>query len=243
MKKRSLWSIGFLFLSFIFLSGCEIAQTGYTIDRAKWWNALFIGPLSDLIDFLASIFFNEYGIAILVLTIMIRLLVLPLTLKQYQSSKEMRKLRPDILEIQKKHKGDPRKMNEEMMNLYTKHGVSPLSGCFPMLIQMPIWISLYYAIMGNQSIWNHDFLWLALGKADPYYILPILATLTTFLQQETMKSQMPENMRMIMLIFPVMILIISINFPAGLVLYWVYSNIISVIQNIILYREKEPKKA
>jgi YidC/Oxa1 family membrane protein insertase len=238
VNRQTRWIIGFWTMVVLFLSGCEavLPTAVHTIDRTKWWNALFIGPLSDVIDFLAKALWNEYGLAILGLTIIIRLCILPLTIKQYQSSKQMQKIRPELLEIQKKHKGDTKKMNEALMNLYAKHGVSPVSGCLPMLIQMPILISLYYAILGNPSIWNHDFLWLALGKADPYYVLPILAACTTFLQQETMKSQMPQNMRNIMLIFPVLIFMMSINFPSALVLYWVYSNTISIIQNIFLYK-------
>lgn len=239
-NKRVLF-LGLGFIALMMLTGCS-ATLDYNIDRTQWWNYYGVGPLSDLIDFLASWMNNQYGWAILILTVMIRLVIFPLTLKQYQSTKQARIFRPELVEIQKKYKADPAKLREEMMKLYQKHGVNPMGGCLPMLVQMPILFALYHAILGNDHIRDHDFLWLQLGEADPFYILPIVAAVTTFLQQEMMKSQIPANMQTIMLIFPVMIFVVSLNFPSALVLYWVYSNLITIVQNYFLYRNDKDTK-
>lgn len=219
----------------VLLAGCG-TTTEMTINREGFWGGTFVGPLSDALDWLAAALFNEYGLAILVITIIVRLIILPLTLKQYKSSKQMQAIQPQLKELREKYSTDPQKQQEETMKLFQKHGVNPLSGCFPLLVQMPVLIALYQSILGNPHIRDHDFLWVQLGSPDTLYILPILAAVTTFLQQKMMQSTMPQNMQMLMFIFPILILVMSLSFPSALVLYWFYSNLFTIVQSYFIYK-------
>ena len=124
------------------------------------------------------------------------------------------------------------------MKLFQQHNINPLSGCFPLLVQMPVLIALYQAILGNTHIREHTFLWMQLGSPDPYYILAILAAITTYAQQKMMQTQMPNNMQALLFIFPILIFVMSLQFPSALVLYWVYSNVITMIQTYFLYKPR-----
>ena len=230
-----------LLLVVALLAGCaprtmETIQTEDLLEGG-FFQRYFVYPMSWALDTFANLLFGEYGLSILVVTIIVRLLVLPLNLKQYQSSKAMQKIQPELQALQKKYKNDQQKLQEETMKLFQKHNINPLSGCFPLLVQMPILIALYYAIMYNPDIRTHSFLWMDLGTRDPYYMLPILAALTTWLQQKIISLYSPPNpqMRMILLIFPVMIFTISMSLPAALPLYWVYGNIFSIVQTYFIY--------
>jgi len=121
------------------------------------------------------------------------------------------------------------------MKLFQKHGVNPLAGCFPLLVQMPVLFALYHAIMRNPEISEHSFLWMQLGEKDPYYVLPILAALTTYIQQKVVSTQTPAQMQALMIIFPVLIFVMAMNFASALPLYWVYSNIFTIVQSYFLY--------
>lgn len=225
-----------LLAPFVLLAGCSSA-TEMTINRDGFWGGTFVGPLSDALDWLAnSLFGEQYGLAILVITIIVRLIILPLTLKQYRSSKKMQALQPQLNELRQKYASDPKKQQEETMKLFQQHGVNPLSGCFPLLVQMPVLIALYQAILGNPHIRDHSFLWVQLGSPDPFYILPILAAVTTFLQQKMMQAQMPQNMQILLIIFPVLIFVMSLQFPSALVLYWFYSNLFTIVQSYFIYK-------
>lgn len=124
------------------------------------------------------------------------------------------------------------------MKLFQQHGVNPLSGCFPLLVQMPVLIALYQSILGNPNIREHNFLWMQLGAPDHLYILAILAAFTTFAQQKMMQAQMPQNMRLLMFIFPILIFVMSLSFPSALVLYWVYSNLFTIVQSYFIYKPR-----
>ncbi len=217
----------------LLLAGCSPANA--QLDRTKFWDKYFVGPLSDTLDWFADLMGGSYGLSILVVTIIIRLIILPLTLKQYKSSKRMQEVQPELKKLQAKYKDDPKKVQEETMKLFQKEGVNPLAGCFPILVQMPILIALYNAIMRNPEIGSHSFLWMQLGQKDPYYILPILAALTTYLQQKMMSSQMTPQMQSLMFIFPVLIFVMAMNFASALPLYWVYSNLFTVVQTYFIY--------
>lgn len=128
-----------------------------------------------------------------------------------------------------------------MMQLYQKNGVNPLAGCLPIFVQMPILFAFYHAIMRTAEISKHTFLWFDLGQADPYYILPIVAAITTFIQQKlAMAGTAGQNPQMAMMIWlmPIMILVFAINFPAALSLYWVVGNIFGIAQ---MYMIKGPE--
>lgn len=205
------------------------------------WDKYFVNPLSVSMDWFASFLFDSYGLSILVVTIIIRCLILPLTLKQYRSSKKMQALQPDLKKLKEKYKDDTKKQQEETMKLFQQHGVNPLAGCFPLLVQMPVLIALYHAIMRNEHITSHTFLWLELGAKDPYFILPLLAAATTYIQQKMMSATMPAQMKALMVIFPVLIFVMAMNFASALPLYWVFSNLFTIVQTYFIYGGSQNK--
>lgn len=226
----------YLPLSFLFLllAGCTPATTPIDPNNGVW-DKYFVGPLAEVLDWFATLLWGQYGLSILVVTVIIRLIILPLTLKQYRSSKRMQELQPEMKKIKEKYKDDAKKQQEETMKLFQSNGVNPLAGCLPLIVQMPILIALYNAIMRNHHINEHSFLWMQLGTKDPYYILPLCAALTTYLQQKMMKTQMNPQMQSLMFIFPVMIFVMAMNFASALPLYWIYSNIFTIVQSYFIY--------
>ncbi|SHE13783.1 inner membrane protein translocase component YidC [Chlamydia abortus] len=221
----------------LLLSACSPTQFSPIDPNNGIWDKYFVYPLSSVLNWFADMLWGQYGLSILIVTVIIRFLVLPLTLKQYRSSKQMQAIQPELMKIKEKYKDNPQKQQEETMKLFQKHNVNPLAGCLPLLVQMPILIALYNAIMRNGEIANHSFLWMELGKPDPFYVLPVLAALTTYLQQKVMSTQVSNSpMQALLFIFPVLIFVMAMNFPAALPLYWVYSNIFTIIQSYILYR-------
>lgn len=240
-KKKWLLVAG-LVMVMALLAGCgaPVNQTTETADLLKgnFWEKNVVYYFAITLDTFAGWFGESYGLAILLLTIIVRTLILPLTLKQYRSSKAMQALQPEMAEIKKKYKDNPQKQQEETMKLFQKHQVNPMAGCLPLIVQMPIFIALYNAIYWNPEIRDHTFLWLQLGEKDPYYILPILAAATTFIQSKMMQKQQTQTMPgmgMMLAIFPVLIFVMAISFPAALPLYWVYSNVYTIVQNYFLY--------
>ncbi|ANE48766.1 hypothetical protein SY83_06710 [Paenibacillus swuensis] len=219
----------------LLLSGCGNPANKPINPDGGIWDKYFVYPLSQSLDWFASVFGGEYGLSILIVTIIIRLIILPLTLKQYKSSKRMQEIQPELKKIKEQHKDNPQKQQEETMKLFQAQGVNPLAGCLPIFIQMPILIALYNAIVRNGEISSHSFLWMELGEKDPYYILPLLAALTTFIQQKMMSSQMTPQMQSLMFIFPVLIFVMAMNFASALPLYWVYSNIFTIVQTYFIY--------
>ncbi|TVY10697.1 membrane protein insertase YidC [Paenibacillus cremeus] len=220
---------------FLLLAGCSPSASTPIDPKNGVWDKFFVGPLAGTLDWFANLLWGQYGLSILVVTIIIRCIILPLTLKQYRSSKRMQDLQPELKKIKEKFKDDAKKQQEETMKLFQKEGVNPLAGCFPVLVQMPILIALYNAIMRNHHIGEHSFLWMQLGTKDPYYILPLLAALTTYLQQKMMSSQMNSQMQSLMFIFPVMIFVMAMNFASALPLYWIYSNTFTIVQSYFIY--------
>jgi len=237
-------TISLLFTSLLLvLSGCSSMSphTNPINPDNNFWDRYFVHPLSTLLNWFADLLWGQYGLSILVVTIIIRFLVLPLTLKQYRSSKAMQAIQPEMKKIKDKYKDDPKKQQEETMKLFQKHGVNPLAGCLPLLVQMPILIALYHAIVRNGEISEHTFLWMQLGQPDPYYVLPTLAAATTWLQQKVMSTQMTPQMQSLMIIFPILIFVMSMQFAAALPLYWIYSNLFTVVQSYFLYGRSNQK--
>ncbi|NMA54714.1 MAG: membrane protein insertase YidC [Firmicutes bacterium] len=175
-------------------------------------------------------YFKNYGWAIIVLTILIRMLLWPLTQRQTKSMLAMKEIQPKLQELQKKYKNQPEKLNKEMMALYREHGVSPLGGCLPMLIQLPIIIALFNILRTYPyPVDSAGFLWISdLGQKDPLYILPILTVVTQYISQKQMATD-PKQAQM-MKAMPLVIGWMATRFPAGLALYWVVQNAVSVGQ-------------
>lgn len=243
MSRRTLSMLMLTMLVFV-LSGCNPA-TAEPIgpDASGFWDKYLVYPLSWLIKESALVLGDNYGLGILIATVIIRLIVLPLMVKQIKSSKKMQELQPDMQKIREKYKNDPQKAQQETMALFQKHGVNPLAGCLPMLVQMPILIAFYHAIIRTEEIKSQSFLWLTLGEKDPYYILPIIAAITTYLQSKMMGQTTQGNpqMQMMLVMMPLMILAIAVTLPSALSLYWVYGNLFTIVQTYFLYRDKGNK--
>ena len=214
-----------------------------------------IAPLSSLMTafmdccyaFTESIGYPSYGLSIIILTLFIKLALSPLTAKQIRSMEGMQTLQPKIKELQRKYKGNQKKLQEEMGKLYRETGVNPLSGCLPILIQMPFLVAIFYALQAYPYDPAHEsFLWLpSLGQADPTYIMPILSGVSTYFIQKQMSgsqvavSEAQEKQQKIMgIVMPIFIGWISINFPSGLVIYWFLSNVFQWAQQVIMFRHK-----
>lgn len=180
----------------------------------------------------------NYGVAIILLTILIKIALYPLTAKQVKSMKAMQELQPKIKELQEKYKGNPEKLNKELAALYKESGVNPFSGCLPLLVQMPILIAIFFAIRDYKYLHQPGFLWMKdLAQPDPSYILPVLAAATTWIQQKQTMTDATQQNKMMMIFMPLFIGYISLSFPGGLVLYWVVSNIVQIIQQWWMYRK------
>ena len=223
------------------LSGCTQINQPITSESTGFWNQYIVYPLSWLITKVAELVGTNYGLAIIIVTIIIRLAILPLMIKQLKNSKALQVLQPEMEKLKKKYSSKDaqtqQKMQQEMMALFQKHGVNPLAGCFPILIQMPILIGFYHAIMRTEEIAKHRFLWMELGSSDPYFILPLLAGVTTFFQQKLMmagtENQNPQ-MAMMLWIMPIMIIIIGLKLPAALPLYWVIGGLFMIVQTFFI---------
>ena len=225
------------------------------LEETGFFGSIF-APIENLlhfaIEFLYSITenlgFGSYGLAIILLTIIIKTLLYPLTAKQMQSMKAMQMLQPKMKKLQEKYKDNPQMFQQKMAELYQNAGVNPLAGCLPMLIQMPILMGMYYALFNfDYGGVEPSFLWLpSLSQTDPMYILPVLSALTTYLQQKISMTETTQQTKMLMVILPLFIGWISLNFPSGLVLYWVTMNIVQIVQQQWIYKKditKENKEA
>nr|WP_245339424.1 YidC/Oxa1 family membrane protein insertase [Paenibacillus shirakamiensis] len=229
----------------VILAGCgsNVSHTTSTADlkNGSFWQANVVYYFSLALDTFAEWFGGEYGFAILVMVLIVRTIILPLTLKQVKSSRAMQAIQPEIAKIKEKHKDNPQLQQQETMKLFQENKVNPMAGCFPLIIQMPIFIALYNSIVYNPLIREHSFLWLELGKPDHLFILPALAALSTFVQTKMMSNMNPAGMQgpmqFMMFIYPVLIFIMAYNFPAALPLYWFYSNIYTIVQNYFLYKK------
>jgi YidC/Oxa1 family membrane protein insertase len=240
-RKKYLILTLLLVLTTLLLSACS-PQTG---ANTGFLHNYFVEPLTSLILGTAHVFSNSYGIAIILITLLVRIILLPLMLKQYKTQANMKEkmdlLKPEMDEIQQKLKTvkDPKiqkDLQKEMMGLYQKHGVNPLNmGCLPLLIQMPILMAFYYAIRDSHEIATHSFLWFNLGQPDIW--LTALAGIVYFFQfkisQSTMSIQQQQQMKYMGLISPVMIIFISLSAPAALPLYWVVGGIFLIFQTYL----------
>lgn len=200
-----------------------------------------IGLLQDLLTFFygitASLGMANYGVAIILITLSIKLVLYPLTVKQVKGMKAMQDLQPKMKELQEKYKGNSEKLNKEMAILYKESGVNPLSGCLPLIVQMPILMGIFFAIRDYQYAHLPSFLWMAdLSLPDPLYVLPILSAATTFIQQKQTSTEGNAQTKMMMNLMPLFIGYISLTFPSGLVLYWVSSNVFQIAQQWWMYR-------
>lgn len=179
---------------------------------------------------------GNFGIAIIGATIIIKIILLPLTLKQDKSMKNMKKLQPEMEKIKEQYKNDPKMQQQKTMELYQKHKVNPAGGCLPLLIQLPILWALFGVLRGD-IVPQEMFLWMDLVKPDPYYILPFLNGVVSFVQQKVMGSSDNPQMKNMMYMFPIMMVFISYKMPAGLQIYWLTSSLAGVIQQYLIMKK------
>ena len=198
--------------------------------------AFLVKPMLKALGFFYDIVGN-YGWAIIFLTIVIKMILFPLTHKSFKSMKGMQKIAPYIKVIQERHKGDRQKINEEMIGLYKKYKVNPLGGCLPMILQIPVFISLYHALFFSIELRGAPFmLWIQdLSAQDPYYVTPVLMGATMFLQQKLTPSTADPMQQKIFMFMPILFTFLFITFPAGLVLYWTVNNLLTIAQQYYIY--------
>lgn len=180
---------------------------------------------------------SNYGIVIILLTIIVRLILTPLTITQTRSMARMQKIQPQLKELQKKYKDDKQKLQQETMAFYKQNNVNPLAGCLPLILQMPVFFALFQALRNptekvTDVVKDFNFLWMNLNERDPYYILVILMVATMFLS--TKLSTTDPKQSKFMYILPVVFGFISWQFPAGILVYWVTTNVWSIGQQWIV---------
>ena len=212
----------------------------------------FAKPLFLLLDKLYDLCGN-WGWAIILLTLIVRVVLYPLTYKGMVSMQKLKDLAPKMKELQQKYKGEPQKLQAHMMELYKKHGANPMGGCLPLLLQMPVFFAIYRVLFNaielkgaDWLIWHwFDIYWIKdLSAMDPYFILPILMGGTMYLQQHLTPTAFNDPIQAkIFKFLPLIFTIFFITFPSGLVLYWFVNNIFSIIQQLLINKALERKKA
>ncbi len=198
-------------------------------------------------------FANNWGVAIILLTVGIKILFWPLTAKSYASMAKMRKLQPMIKAIQEKHADDREALTRETMALHKTYGINPASGCIPMLVQLPVFFGLYQALLTSIELRGASFvtylpgtdvIWLAdLSQADPFYITPIIMGLSMFFMQKMSPPMGDPMQQKIMMFLPLIFTFMFLSFPSGLVLYWLVNNLLSMLQQWLLLRKAEKQTA
>jgi len=223
---------------------------------ADLWNLIILNPMLNGLIALTSVSGGSFGLAIIALTFIVRLILLPLTVRQLNSTKSLQTMQPKIQELQKKHGKNQQKLQQEMMKLYKEAGVNPLGCLWPMLVQFPVWIALYQSIMralattpeslldlfGHLYSWevvtralplDSHFLWLNLGVPDGTMILAIIVGVTMWVQQKmvtapTVDPRQKSMNSMMQLMMPFMFAFFTLMFPSGLALFWAVSNVIGI---------------
>ncbi len=201
------------------------------------WFAVIAKPLLHSLKLFYG-YLHNYGLAIIVITVILKILFFPLTHKSYKSMKEMQKLQPKMQELKEKHKDDRDGLNRSVMELYKTHKVNPLGGCLPMVVQIPVFFGLYKALMFSIELRHAPFyFWLQdLSAKDPYYVTPIIMGATMFIQQKMTPTNMDPIQAKMMLALPVVFTAMFLNFPSGLVLYWLVNNILTIAQQMYINR-------
>ncbi|MDE5832262.1 MAG: membrane protein insertase YidC, partial [Desulfovibrio sp.] len=196
---------------------------------------------------------HNWGVAIILLTFLIKAVFWPLTAKSYSSMEKMKELQPMMMAIREKYKENKEEMNKEIMALYKTYKVNPMSGCVPMIIQIPVFFGLYQALLSSIALRHASFitylpgthvLWLAdLSAKDPLYITPIVMGATMFLQQRMSPAPADPMQAKIMMFLPLIFTVLFLNFPSGLVIYWLVNNILTIFQQWLSMRKAKRRKS
>ncbi|MBS3908408.1 MAG: membrane protein insertase YidC [Actinobacteria bacterium] len=209
------------------------------------WNGL-IDLLKEVMEFF-YLYVNDYGVAIILLTVAIRIVILPLTIKQTKSMYEMQRLQPKLKELQEKYKDNKEKLQKEMLKFYAEHKVNPFGGCFPLLLQMPVFFALFQMLMKNKDLLEATSLGIfGLGTKPsavfgegivvffPYFILIVLMALTTYIPQKMMTTD-PQQQRIGLILMPLMVFF-AWTLPTGVLLYWITTNVWTIAQQYVTLR-------
>ncbi|WP_394222142.1 membrane protein insertase YidC [Alteromonas gracilis] len=223
----------------------SLAKIARGLDLTVDYGILFwiSQPLFALLTFLHSLV-NNWGVAIILITIVVKGAMYWLTKKQYESMARMRNLAPKMQQLKDRFGDDRQKMSQAMMELYRKEKVNPMGGCLPLLLQMPIFLALYWVLMESVELRHADFvLWITdLSAKDPYFVLPILTGASMYLLQKLQPTTITDPMQQkIMQWMPVAMSVFFLWFPAGLVLYWLISNVITLVQAKMIYASMEKR--
>ena len=211
--------------------------------------------IQALVDFVVHVLnaiygvVGNYGIAIIIVTVLMRIIIFPLTLKQEKSMKKMRELQPELEKIKEKYKDNPQEYQQKTAELYRESGVNPLGGCLPLLIQMPVFVALYWAFSGNAIPADAKFLWFTLKQPDRLFmignfafnLLPILNVGVTYIQQKIMTSatsgqESNQQMQTMLYMMPLMMLFIFYKMPSGVTLYYLVSGALSLVQQYFILK-------
>src|ERR671920_1258277 len=181
-----------------------------------------------------------WWLSIALLTIVVRTILFPLTIRQVKSMRAMQDLKPDMDRIRAQYRDNRQRQQEEIMKLYQERQVNPFGSCFPLLVQMPIFITMFYVIRGfgdtHPSFTSGGILWFQdLSARDPVYVLPVLSALTMLAASEITSKHIDPQQRWMMRVLPVVFTIFLLNFPAGLFMYWIPSNLVTLVQNYVIY--------
>ena len=217
------------------------------------WFSILAKPIMQVLKFFHK-FSGNYGVDIIILTIIIKMLFWPLTNASFKSMKDMQKIQPKISALRQKHKSDPQRLNREIMELYKKHKVNPVGGCLPMVLQIPIFFALYKALLISIELRHAPFfLWITdLAAAEPGWFglwqaptvwlelrtLPLLMGLTMFVQQKMTPAGDPKQAKMMMMM-PVFMTVIFYNMPTGLVLYFLLNNLLTIGQQYMINKKQQ----
>jgi YidC/Oxa1 family membrane protein insertase len=231
---------------------------GLSLSISQGWS--WVAPLTSFFGWALQAVHRvipNYGLAIIFLTVLVRLATWPIVARQMKSSERMRELMPQIKELQEKYKDDRQKQSEATFKLYRETGVNPLGGCLPMILQLPVFIGLFYALQSSIDLrhapfvfWINDLsapatLFTLPGTDWPVRILPILMAASMFGQQKMMPQtgMDPAQARMMLIMMPGMMLLISYTFPSGLVLYWLVSNLLGIGHQLWVRRKMQTESA
>ncbi|MCM3016476.1 membrane protein insertase YidC [Priestia megaterium] len=241
----------FIFVSIFLLAGCDssnVIQSSHT----HFFDHYFIYPFSLLILFIGNTWLHQsIGFSIMLVTVGVRMLLAPLNILQYKNQLSNKRIQPQLQELKEKYKDKDHESQQqyqrEMMKLLKENGANPLMGCLPLFVQLPVFSIVYYAIRRIDEISASSFLWLDLGHADPYFILPIAAAVATYLQSKVMQSDV-EGMNqshavLSRILSPLMVLSFGIFSPSGLVLYWMTGSLFMIFQSFVLKKIFQEKVA
>jgi YidC/Oxa1 family membrane protein insertase len=222
----------------------EQFATDFDLVKDYGWLTIIAKPIFWLMEQIQKVLSN-WGWTIIVLTIIIKLAFFPLSAASYRSMAKMKLVTPKMTAIRERHKGDPQKMNAAMMELYKTEKINPLGGCLPVIVQIPVFIALYWVLLASVEMRHAPWLgWIQdLSAPDPWYILPVVMAASMFVQTKLNPTPPDPIQAKIMMFMPIAFSVMFFFFPAGLVLYWVVNNLLSIGQQWVITRQSEQGKA